>query len=129
MSRPRYPWWGYVREIVRRYPAMKAEADELQKVSITAAYGPQTGHGSEPGRTTERAALRQLPEPEQRELDAVAQAIAISSEETVELIRLVFWARSHTLNGAAMTLHLSYMSARRRQGDFLKRVARFRGLL
>ena len=71
MSHPRYPWWGYVREIVRRYPAMRAEADELQKVSVTASYGHSGGRPSEPGRTTEAAALRQLTKHEQEELDAV----------------------------------------------------------
>ena len=129
MSRPRYPWWSYVREIVRRYPAMRAEADELQKVSVTAAYGHRGGRPSEPGRTTETAALRQLTKHEQEELDAVEKAISASSPETVEVIRLVFWKRTHTLHGAAMTLHLSYMSARRRQADFLRRVAKNRGLL
>ena len=129
MSHPRYPWWGYVRKITERYPAMRAQLDELQKQSVTANYGPQGGRSSMPSRTTETAALRQLTEKEQEELDAVEQAIAVSSAETVEVIRLVFWAKTHTLNGAALTLHLSYMSARRRQADFLRRVARFRGLL
>lgn len=129
LSHPRYPWWGYVRKITERYPAMRAQLDELQKQSVVAAYGPQTGRSSLPGRSTESAALRQLSKPEQEELDAVEKAISVSTEETVELIRLVFWARSHTLNGAAMRLHLSYRSARRRQSDFLKRVAKYRGLL
>ncbi len=129
MSHPRYPWWSYVREIVRRYPAMRAEADELQKVSVTAAYGHRGGRSSETDRTTEAAALRQLTKHEQEELDAVEKAISASSPETVEVIRLVFWKRTHTLNGAAMALHLSYMSARRRQADFLRRVAKNRGLL
>lgn len=129
MSHPRYPWWGYVRKITERYPMMRAQLDELQKQSVVAAYGPQTGRSSLPGRSTESAALRQLSEKEQEELDAVERAIAVSSAETVEVIRLVFWAKTHTLNGAALTLHLSYMSARRRQADFLRRVAKFRGLL
>lgn len=129
MSRPRYPWWGYVREIVRRYPAMRAELDDLQRISTTAAYGPQMGHSSLPSRTTELAALRQLSGPERAEIEAVERAISVSSEETIELIRLVFWRRSHTLEGAALKLNLSYMSARRRQGNFLRRVAKYRGLL
>ena len=129
MSHPRYPWWGYVREIVRRYPVMRQAADELQKVGVTAAYGHRGGRPSEPGRTTEAAALRQLTEPEQAELDAIEQAISLSTPETMELIRLVFWQQSHTLSGAALQLHLSYMSARRRQGAFLRRVAKYRGLL
>lgn len=129
MSHPRYPWWSYVREIVRRYPAMRQAADELQGVRMTAVYGHHPGGGSDVGRTTEVAALRQLTGPEQAELDAVEAAIRVSNEETVELIRLVFWARSHTLHGAALKLNMSYMSARRRQGAFLKRVAKNRGLL
>ena len=27
MSRPKYPWWGYVREILRRYPDRTTEAE------------------------------------------------------------------------------------------------------
>lgn len=108
---------------------MRIRADEMQRVSVTAAYGPQAGHSSQPSRTTETAALRQLTGKEQEELYAVEAAIAASSAETVQLIRMVFWRRSHTLQGAALELHLSYRSARRRQADFLRRVARHRGLL
>lgn len=73
--------------------------------------------------------MRQLSDAEQAELDAVEQAISVSSPETIELVRLIFWQQSHTLHGAALRQHMSYNSARRRVHRFLIRVAKYRGLM
>ncbi|MFQ6954336.1 hypothetical protein [Evtepia gabavorous] len=43
MSRPKYPWWGYVREILRRYPDYTTEAEAA---AVTSAIA-QTGQMSE----------------------------------------------------------------------------------
>ena len=39
MSRPKYPWWGYVREILRRYPDHTTEAEAAAVVSAIAQTG------------------------------------------------------------------------------------------
>ena len=39
MSRPKYPWWGYVREILRRYPDHTTEAEAAAVTSAIAQTG------------------------------------------------------------------------------------------
>ena len=45
MSRPRYDWWGYVKGMIRRYPALCRQYWDLHSQSVTALYGPQGGAG------------------------------------------------------------------------------------
>lgn len=78
--------------------------------------------------------MRTLPDrQEQRELDAVEAAIRetallLDGSARLELIELVFWQRSHTLQGAAMQVHISYASARRKEAAFVYLVARNLGM-
>ena len=55
MSRPRYDWWGYVKGMIRRYPALCRQYWDLHSQSVTALYGPQGGAGDD-ARKTERLA-------------------------------------------------------------------------
>lgn len=101
MSKPRVKWWGYVRNILYAYPRISrdpAPSDEDQQ---------------------ERAAV-----------DAASKETAALPDgpERLELIRLVFFARSCTLEGAALRMHLSYTTARRKQSDFLRCVGKHLGL-
>lgn len=50
-------------------------------------------------------------------------------EERLKFICLVFWDKTHTLEGAAMAVNCSDRTARRWHTDFIKRVARNYGLL
>lgn len=127
MSKPRYKWWGYVKAVIRAYPGLCKELAELQQQSTTAAYGPVSGH-SGTGRPAEQAAMKLLPATEQREYEAVKAAV----QETellpdgavrLKMIELVFFCQSHTLQGAAMQVHMSYASAKRRHNDFICLVA------
>lgn len=127
MSKPRYKWWGYVKNVIRAYPGLKAQLEELQRQSTIAAYGPVSGH-SGTGRPAEQAAMKLLPSPEQREYEAVEAAIRETKqlpdgETRLKIIEMVFWRRSHTLQGAAMQVHMSYASAKRRHNDFICLVA------
>ena len=70
------------------------------------------------------AALRELPEINRREMEAVRQAIAETltldtGQERIQVIRCVFWDKTHTLEGAALKLHISYVTARRWHGEFI----------
>ena len=65
------------------------------------------------------------PEINRREMEAVRQAIAETltldtGEERLQVIRCVFWDKTHTLEGAAMKLHISYVTARRWHGEFIR---------
>lgn len=134
MSSPRYGWWGYAKHMARQYPALLAKLAAMQAQSITADYSGQA-HGGGASRTTENAALRQLPRAEQEELDAVRLAVDQmvsmpgNGRLRLRIIDLVYWKRTHNLCGAAQAVHVSEATAKRYNGDFLRAVARARGLL
>ena len=127
MSRPRHGWWSYAKYMIRQYPALKARLEELQSQSVTANMSgmPHGGGVSDP---TADAATRELPPEKQRELEAVRGAVESTlahkgtGRERLELIRLVYWANTHTLEGAALKLHISYWTAQRWNGDFIETV-------
>lgn len=88
-------WWGYMKYIVRSYGASPGEA---------------------------------ITELERREREAVRRAVdetfrAGSGRLRIELIEMVYWRKSHQLQGAAMKLGISERTALRWHGDFIKTVA------
>lgn len=132
MSKPRYRWWGYVKAVIRAYPELKARYDELHSASVTAAYGSFAGGGG-PGDPTGRTAVRELPRQEQIEYDAVRQAIEETAamrtgRDRLRIADMVFWKRSHTLDGAAMCIPCSWRTAAQYHGDFIHLVAKYMGL-
>lgn len=101
MSKPRYGWWGYVKWMIRQYPVRK-------------------------GRYIQAAALR--------EQSAVQKAIdqtgaMDSGTERLQVIDLVFFKQTHTLEGAALVVPCSYDTAQKYHAQFIKAVARNFGLL
>lgn len=134
MSTPRYDWWPYVKGMIRRYPELCAEQAELRKTQLSPAM---TGMPHGRGKTTDPVAdtaLRELPEINLRELEAVRKAIEETrtmknGEERLELVRLVFWKKTHTLEGAAMELHWSTRKLVEWHGEFIRCVAKYFGLL
>lgn len=133
MSKPRYKWWGYVKSIIRQYPALKQEYESLHEQSVTANVTGMPGSGST-SRGTEEIAIRELPYTKQREYEAVRRAVestrrATSARDRLKVIDFVFWKRSHTLEGAAFAIPCSYMTARRYHAEFIMLVASYYGLL
>ena len=134
MSKPRYGWWGYVKDMIRRYPRLCEEYDDLHSQSLTADYsGMPHGSGGE-NRTIENLAIRELPHNEQREYEAVRAAVAktralSNGGDRLKIIDLVFWKRSHTLEGAAASVPVSYRQAQRYHAEFILLVAKKYGFL
>lgn len=133
MSRPRYRWWGYVKAVIRAYPALSARLRDLQTPGVSQHPGEGNAAPGRAGRPTEALALRTLPRQEQRELEAVQEALFETAAlpdggARVKLIQMVFWRRSHTLEGAAQALHWSYGHAKRIQERFICQVAKNLGL-
>lgn len=133
MSRPREDWWEYTKRIIRSYPALKRKAESIGAQSVTAAYGPSGGHGSGVGRPVERAVVDRLTDKEQRRYDAVREAIAETERmkqgrHRLELIRRVYWDRSHTLYGAALCVPISEPTAKRWNAQFIRCVEKFLNL-
>ncbi len=134
MSKPREPWWGYVKNVLRAYPDYRRELARLRSsVVITPKYNPTVGDGgiSTP---TEDLAMRELPRKEQLRLEAVERAIAETKRMPngkwrVCIIERVYFRKSHTLQGAADYCHVSYGAAKEWHGDFIRLVAEHLGLV
>ena len=133
MSKPRYRWWGYIRGVIRAYPELKQEYDELHIQSITAGMsGMPSGGGVSRG--TEDLAIRELPCTKQREYESVRRAIEATKlmnngAQRLRIIELVYWKRSHTVEGAAMMVGYSPDRGKQIHGDFIRLVAKYYGLL
>lgn len=133
MSKPRYDWWPYVKGMIRRYPELCAREAELHRTSVSPDLsGMPRGKGgtSDP---TASAALRQLPEINLKEMEAVGEAIEQTQSlpdgnVRMELVRLVFWQRTHTVWGASVKLGISERTATQWHGDFIRAVAKKFGL-
>ncbi len=112
---------------------MKTEYADLHSQSVTPNYSGMPGGGMV-GRATEDVAIRELPTTRQREYEAVHRAVAATErmaagKDRLKIIDLVFWKRSHTLDGAALSISCSYRTARRYHADFIMLVASYYGLL
>ena len=123
MSRRSNGWRHAARSAAYDYPKLQRDLRDLQAQSVTPNMNGMPG-GGEPGRSTEDAALRQLPYAQQRRLDAVEQAVSISSNLTsglsrVRLIELVYFQRKSTIEGAAMQIPCSVQTAWTWNNDFL----------
>lgn len=99
----RRAWWGYVKAFIRKHKYLKG-MDQ-----------------------------KELTETEMREIDAVDAAIEATKklndgELRLKLVDIIFWKRTHTLEGAAMILHISERTARRWHTEFIRTVAKEFGL-
>ena len=133
MSKPRYKWWGYIRGVIRAYPELKREYEELHRQSITAGIGGMPS-GGDVTRGTENIAVRELPYTKQREYEAVRRAIEATNRMTngsqrLRIIDMVYWKRSHTVEGAAMRVGYSPDRGKQLHGDFIRLVAKNYGLM
>ena len=100
-SRQHYPWWGYVKSIVRDYATQCME--DLTGVAVV-------------------------------NYEAVLEAVNATERmadgrNRLKVIRMVHWDRTHTLEGAAITIPCSRRTAAYWQREFFETVARNRGLL
>lgn len=132
MSSPRYHWWAYAKAMVRIYPKLKREYDLLHAPRITANIGGVPGSG-EYSRSTENAALRKLPPARQKEYDAVTEAIERtkrmrSGKERLAVVNMVLWRGTHNIDGAALQLYISEITAKRYHSDFIRLVGFCYGL-
>ena len=133
MSKPRYKWWGYIRNVVRSYPELKREYDYIHLQSVTANLSGMPGCGSV-SRGTEDVAIRQLSYTKQKEYDSVSKAIEITQKmkngnHRLKIIELVYWKQTHTVEGAAMKVGYSVDRGKQIHGDFIRLVAKIYGFL
>ena len=133
MSSPRYDWWPYVKGMIRRYPELCARQEELRRTKMSPNLTGMPGAHGQTSDPVADAALRELPEINRRELEAVRQAIEETrtlpnGEERLEMVRLVFWDK-YTLAGASLKMCWSERQLAAWHGAFIRCVARKFGLL
>lgn len=132
MSTAKYRWWGFARRMIRDYPSLKEQWEDLHEQSITAG-GSGTGGGGGISRKTEQIALRTLPADDQKVFDAVRRAIEITSLKTegakkLKLIDLMYWARSPmAMSAAAYKIPVADATAKRWHGEFVRLVGKSYG--
>ena len=128
--RERYPWYGYMKNIIRRYPVAKAEYEAaLRQQRTTAAYGEKPRGSGKSASPVEKAVIHAMRGGNYADFLAVDRAVKATDPEHLQLIDLVFWRKSKTIEGAAAALYISTSTARRRIKAFIIRVARERGLI
>lgn len=132
MSKPRYRWWGFVRRMIRDYPGLKTEWEDVHSQSITPNMSGMPGGGSA-GRTVESVALRQLAPDDQKVYDAVSRAVVLTElrpdgKQRLALIDLVYWQKKNKLiKDAALLLFISKRTAERWHSEFVQLVGKCYG--
>ena len=100
-------WRGEARKALRDYPRIKKRQSLLTSQQITPVYGGAAVQHSA-SRTTEDVALRStLTEREETIVSAVEFMLQMQSryynaDARMRMVRLVYWSRTHTLQGAAL---------------------------
>ena len=127
MSKPRYRWWGYIRNVIRAYPELKKEYESIHQQSVTANMSGMPAGGSA-SRGTENIAIRELTMTKQKEYDAVRQAITLTrrmpnGDLRLKVIDLVFWKECRNLLDAGESVGYAYKTARKIQSTFIKLTA------
>lgn len=101
MSKPRYGWWGYVKWMIRQYPAR--EGKYIQGKALD-----------------ERMAVQR----------AIDQTMKLDNgQDRLRVVDLVFFKQTHTLEGATLMVPCGYETAKRWIQQFIKLVAKNFGLL
>ena len=120
-------WWGYVKRILYYYPELKAKEKEMRETSVTTSYG-GTSAGGQGEDKVSKAAMRELPLIEKNYVEQVEKTIKEFSirengADTLRIIDLVYFKKTHKLYGAAQEIFTSERSARRMHSRFLRALA------
>ncbi len=132
MSKPRYNWWSFALAIIRDYPARATALKDLREQKLTADLSGMPGGGGT-GRSTENHAICQLPPQEQREYDAVNQAMKRTRAMPEGKLRIntvkLSILKGYGIPAAALTLNIAERTARRYRWQFILLVGHMYGFL
>ena len=129
MNRYNDNWRSYAINAMRDYLRYKRIRKEAQSQKITAQFNKGRG-GSGVSRTTESAALRSgLTRQQEREFEAVDRALRCArhlpdGKLRVKVVEMVYLRGTHTIEGAARNVHVSYTTAWRWTDTFIREVGR-----
>ena len=127
MSKSRYRWRGYVKAVIRAYPALDKVMREPIYTPTTARYSTQPPQAGD-GRGVECAVIKKLTKRDMEEYEAVSAAIRATErlpngKARLEIIDLVYWQGTHTLAGAGLQVGYSYRHSQRVSEQFAYLVA------
>ena len=134
MSKSRYGWWSYAKYMVRKYPGLKKQLEEMHAQRVTSDTTRIPGWGGGASRSTENAALRQLPPARQKEYDAVRRALEITSQmpdgdKHIELIRQMYWkGKKLRIVDVVYKIGIADITGNRWHSDFIRLVGFCYGL-
>lgn len=134
MSKPRYRWWTFAKNMIRDYLEVEKAWKEIHSQSITANMSGLPRGGGD-GRIVETVVMQQLPTDDQKLYDAVSQAVAhtmllSNGEDRMKLIRFMYWqGKCRTVEAVAVCIPVSEITAKRWHGDFVRLVGMYFGLL
>jgi len=133
MSKPRDNWRPYVINALYDYYRYKDIERQAHTQRVTAQYNKGRG-GSGATRTTENAALRNgLTRQQEIELQAIEKALRTTrrgpdGKIRVRIMEMVYFRNTHTIEGAAQQVHVSYSTAWRWTDNFVRLVGKNLGL-
>lgn len=124
------PWWGYVKNILKQYPMLCRKHDAALEPRLSPVIG-VIGHGSTDDLSpVERCVIHDLPERDQVKYDAIQAAIKETKvrhpedcQSRLKVIELVYWKRTHTIEGAASEIPVHRNTAGEWQAEFIRLVA------
>ena len=132
MSKPREPWWPYVKNVLRLKPRLEKELRDKRSMSVTTSYN-ASGRGSGTRRKTESAALKELSPKQMEYLNAISTAEKETkrihrrdgtAKTRLDLIEKTYYTPDGKLQKAADECYISYPTAVRYQGEFFRIIAR-----
>lgn len=129
MNRYNDNWRTYAIDAIRDYLRYKAIRQAAQNQKITAQFNKGRG-GKGVSRTTEMAALRSgLTRQQEKEFDAVDRALRSTrhlpdGKLRVRVMEMVYIRGTHTIDGAAQQVHVSYKTAWRWTDTFIRNVGK-----
>lgn len=133
MSKPRDNWRPYVINALYDYYRYKDIVRQAHTQRVTAQYNKgRSGGGAT--RTTEAVALRSgLTRQQEKELQAIEKALKTTrrgpdGKIRVRIIEMIYFRNTHTIEGAAQQVHVSYSTAWRWADTFVRLVGKNLGL-
>lgn len=134
MSKYRYWWRPNVERLLKVYPYLKAREREGHAQAVTPAYSAVPGGGGA-RRTTEDAALkRPLNAREEEAVRAIERAMeeiakCRDGDVVLQIIQMVDFKRTHTIDGAAMALYMHRDTVGGKRSRFIDLVGKNLGWL
>ena len=130
MGKAKEPYWSYVKTIIKEYPDLKKQVAIPLEQRVTSFIGLDGGKSGQISDPTQSCVIHDLPPREQRKLEAIEGAIQktkmqhpADAELRLKVINLVYWKKSHTIEGAAMKVPCHRNVAGSWQGEFIRLVA------